>query len=169
MLNSNGNIQCMVSLTFPFAVLLIQEALKIQERPEIGSHVFIVESNRTVTRVIVAAKRGDFYTLRFLNSGAIKLRQNRIFSSREDAEKKIPEKVEEKRRLSSPYDYGIWLEGEAMKDEIHVACQCCKNKRLFDAYPNTEGIIKIKCPICRGVIVVSFHYKKIRTERIATQ
>lgn len=79
----------------------------MQERPEVGSHVFIVESNRTVTEVIVAARRGDFYTLRFLNGGAIKLRQSRIFPSREDAEKRKLAKVEEKRRLSSPYDYGI--------------------------------------------------------------
>ena len=56
--------------------------------------------------------------------------------------------------------------------EVHVACPCCKNKRLFDADPDvahTEGIIKIKCPICRSVVAVSFHKKKIRTERIATQ
>ena len=79
----------------------------MQERPEVGSHVFIVESNRTVTEVIVAARKGDFCTLRFLNGGAIKLRQSRIFPSKEDAEKKIPAKVEEKRRLSSPYDYGV--------------------------------------------------------------
>lgn len=51
-------------------------------------------------------------------------------------------------------------------DEVHVACPCCKNKRLFDADPTTEGIIKIKCPICRAVIAVSFHHKNIRTERI---
>ena len=79
----------------------------MQERPEVGSHVFIVESNRTVTEVIVAARRGDFYTLRFLNGGAIKLRQSRIFPSREEAEQKIPARIEEKRRLTSPYDYGI--------------------------------------------------------------
>ena len=59
--------------------------------------------------------------------------------------------------------------GNAVKNEIQVACPCCKNKRLFDADPNTEGIIKIKCPVCKGVIAVSFHHKKIRTERIATQ
>lgn len=52
-------------------------------------------------------------------------------------------------------------------DEVHVACPCCKNKRLFDADPTTEGIIKIKCPICKAVIAVSFHHKDIRTERIA--
>lgn len=56
-----------------------------------------------------------------------------------------------------------------MREEIHVACPCCKNKRLFDADLNTEGIIKIKCPICKSVVAVSFHLKKIRTERIATQ
>ena len=41
-------------------------------------------------------------------------------------------------------------------DEVHVACPCCKNKRLFDADPMTEWIIKIKCPICKSVIAVSF-------------
>lgn len=51
--------------------------------------------------------------------------------------------------------------------EVHVACPCCKNKRLFDADPAAvEGIIKIKCPTCKGVIAVSFHMKKVRTERI---
>lgn len=51
-----------------------------------------------------------------------------------------------------------------MGEEIHIGCPCCKNKRLFDADPNTEGIIKIKCPICRAVIAVSFHKRKIHTE-----
>ena len=46
--------------------------------------------------------------------------------------------------------------------EVHVACPCCKNKRLFDADPEAvEGIIKIKCPTCKGVIAVSFHMKKV--------
>ena len=56
-----------------------------------------------------------------------------------------------------------------MRKEVAVACPCCKNKRLFDADPDTEGVIKIKCPVCKGVIAVSFHRKKIRTEQIATQ
>lgn len=59
--------------------------------------------------------------------------------------------------------------GKAMEKEIQIGCPCCKNRRLFDANPNTEGIIKIKCPICKGVIAVSFHSKNVRTERIATQ
>ena len=79
----------------------------MHERLEVGSHVFIIESNRTIIEVVVAAKRGDFYTVRFLNGGAIQLRQSRIFFSREDAEKKIPARIEEKRRYHSPYDYGL--------------------------------------------------------------
>ena len=79
----------------------------MQERLEVGSHVFIVESNRTITEVVVAARRGDFYTVRFLNGGAIQLRQSRIFHSREEAEKKISSKIEVKRRYYSPYDYGM--------------------------------------------------------------
>ncbi|MFR7662353.1 MAG: hypothetical protein ACLUZ0_04590 [Coprococcus sp.] len=54
--------------------------------------------------------------------------------------------------------------------EVHVACPFCKNKRLFDANPETTiGVIKIKCPICKSVIAVSFQNQKVRTERIATQ
>ena len=54
--------------------------------------------------------------------------------------------------------------------EMHVACPCCKNNRLFDANPEeTVGIIKIKCPLCKSVIAVSFRNQKVRTERIATQ
>lgn len=79
----------------------------MQERLEVGSHVFIIESNRTITEMVVAARRGDFYTLRFLNGGAIQLRRSRIFLIREDAEEKIPALVETKRRYRSPYDYGM--------------------------------------------------------------
>ena len=38
-------------------------------------------------------------------------------------------------------------------------------QRVFEAL-QIEGIIKIKCPICKSVIAVSFHKKKVRTERI---
>ena len=79
----------------------------MQERLEVGSHVFIIESNRTIIEMVVAARRGDFYTLRFMNGGAIQLRRSRIFLTREDAEEKIPASVETKRRYRSPYDYGM--------------------------------------------------------------
>ena len=41
---------------------------------------------------------------------------------------------------------------------LKVSCPCCKNGRLFDVLPDTEGTIKI--------IQISLHNKKIRTERI---
>ena len=79
----------------------------MQERLEVGSHVFIIESNRTITEMVVAARRGDFYTLRFMNGGAIQLRRSRIFLTRDEAEEKISASVETKRRYRSPYDYGM--------------------------------------------------------------
>lgn len=79
----------------------------MQERLEVGSHVFIIESNRTITEVVVAARRRDFYTVRFLNGGAIQLRGSRIFSTREDAENKIPSRAEVECRFHSPYDYSM--------------------------------------------------------------
>lgn len=97
----------MVSLTFPLAGLFSTGGVKMQERLEVGSHVFIIESNRTITEVVVAARRGDFYTVRFMNGTAIQLRRSRIFPTREEAKTKIPTKAEEKRRFCSPYDYGM--------------------------------------------------------------
>lgn len=45
--------------------------------------------------------------------------------------------------------------------EVYVACPCCKNKRLFDADPEAvEGIIKIKCPTCKGGNSSQLPYEK---------
>ena len=49
----------------------------MQKRLEIGSHVFIIESNRIITEVVVTANRGDFCVLRFPSGGAIQLRKSR--------------------------------------------------------------------------------------------
>jgi hypothetical protein len=51
-------------------------------------------------------------------------------------------------------------------NEVHVACPCCKNKRLFDIDTKTEGRIIIKCPICKQIVSISSHNFKLRTERI---
>ena len=57
--------------------------------------------------------------------------------------------------------------------EVHVACPCCKNRRLFDADPTAvEGIIKIKCPIWvtsevlpairrHGLYAMPYHYNAL--------
>ena len=77
---------------------------------------------------------------------------------------------ENKTITNGQFDIPFWLASCGRRkemQEVHVACPCCKNKRLFDADPEAvEGIIKIKCPICKSVIAVSFHRKKVRTERI---
>ncbi|MBR3276654.1 MAG: hypothetical protein IKG08_08665 [Eubacterium sp.] len=49
------------------------------------------------------------------------------------------------------------------KTTIRVACPCCRNKRLFDVDPETDGTIVIKCPVCRQVVAVSFHGKHKET------
>ena len=86
------------------------------------------------------------------------------FKSRQTVQRKI------KKITNGQFDIPFWLASCGRRkdmQEVHVACPCCKNKRLFDADPETvEGIIKIKCPICKSVIAVSFHRKKVRTERI---
>ena len=64
----------------------------MQKRLEIGSHVFIIESNRIITEVVVTADRGDFCVLRFPSGGAIQLRKSRVFASKEDAEMQLPKK-----------------------------------------------------------------------------
>ena len=61
----------------------------MQKRLEVGSYVFIIESNRIITEVVVTANRGDFCVLRFPSGGAIQLRRSRIFASREDAEMQL--------------------------------------------------------------------------------
>ena len=53
----------------------------MQKRLEIGSHVFIIESNRVITKVVVTADREDFCVLRFSSGGAIQLRKSRVFAS----------------------------------------------------------------------------------------
>lgn len=45
-----------------------------------------------------------------------------------------------------------------MQTEIHqdvkVHCPNCSNKRLFDCGSTAEGIVRIKCPVCRSVVVI---------------
>lgn len=52
-----------------------------------------------------------------------------------------------------------------------VSCPCCKNGRLLDVVWDDQpdhGEIDIKCPVCRNIIRITFHNRKIRTEQIDT-
>lgn len=78
----------------------------MQKRLEIGSHVFIIESNRIITEVIVIAERGDSCVLRLPSGGAIRLRKSRIFETKEEAEGQIPKaKPVQSSFHRSPYYY----------------------------------------------------------------
>ena len=79
----------------------------MQELLEKGSSGFIIESNRTIMDVEVLARHGEFYVLRLPTGGAIKLRRSRIFSTKEEAERKLPKRTQEHHSFSrSPYEYG---------------------------------------------------------------
>ena len=77
----------------------------MQKRLEIGSHAFIIESNRVITEVVVTANHSDFCVLKFPSGGAIQLRKSRVFASKEDAEMQIPKvtQAQSSSRRSSHY------------------------------------------------------------------
>lgn len=67
---------------------------------ETGTEVFIIESNRIIRKATVVRRSSDFYILRFDGGGGIRLREGRIFSTREQAEATLHrEKVQKKLTL----------------------------------------------------------------------
>ena len=57
---------------------------------KIGSKAFMVESNRIVSEVTIVKRNGDFYIVRFENSGGIQVRISRLFATKEEAEATLP-------------------------------------------------------------------------------
>lgn len=71
-----------------------------------GSTAFIVESNHLIREVTVVKCKGDMYIVKFTNSnGGIQIRGTRLYSTREGAEKTIPNVKGSKKGYRSPYDY----------------------------------------------------------------
>lgn len=62
----------------------------MQDKVEIGSRVFIIESNRNITEVVVSGRKGDFYTVRFPGHGGIAVRRSRLFLTKKEAEAHLP-------------------------------------------------------------------------------
>lgn len=59
-----------------------------------GDTAFIVESNQFIREVKVLKVAGGFATLRFVDSGGgIKLRESRLFPTKEAAEASLPKKT----------------------------------------------------------------------------
>ena len=59
-----------------------------------GDTAYIVESNRIIREVKVLKITGGFATLHLMDSdGGIKLRESRLFPTKEDAEESLPKKT----------------------------------------------------------------------------
>ena len=73
----------------------------------IGDTVYFVESQRIIREVKIIKCGGGFYTMKFADgSGGIRLRENRLFGTKEEAENSIPKapKSQTKKRFRSPWD-----------------------------------------------------------------
>lgn len=69
-----------------------------------GDTAFIIESNRLIREVEIIRTSGEFYLIRFKDSGGgIKVRKNRMFPTREEAEGSFPQSLQKQHR--TPYDY----------------------------------------------------------------
>lgn len=72
-----------------------------------GDTCFILENNMNVRAAKVINRQGKFYIIQLVGScGAIRLSENRLFETEEDAEnsKKINQKIEETKKSN---DYGF--------------------------------------------------------------
>lgn len=75
---------------------------------KLGDSVFFIESNRFIREATVMKKSSDFYTLRFTDGGGIRLRENRLFATKQEAEEKIlPRQSEQAER--APRSPHSWL------------------------------------------------------------
>ena len=71
-----------------------------------GQVAYIVESNRLIKEVSIVKRMGDFYIVRFANSGGgIRIRGSRLFATMDQAEKMLPNVREKEKRIISPYYY----------------------------------------------------------------
>lgn len=69
-----------------------------------GDPAFIVESSRFIREVAIVKFAGGLYTIRFKDgNGGIKVRENRLFHTKAEAEATIPGKVD-KPKYKSPWD-----------------------------------------------------------------
>ena len=70
-----------------------------------GDLAYIVESNRYIREVQIRSASGGMYVIRFTDTGGgIKVKESRLFPSKADAEQRVQNNPEEKRK-KTPYDY----------------------------------------------------------------
>lgn len=80
----------------------------MQSKFNLGDIVYLVESGRDIREVKIAKVAGGFYTVRFNNgAGGIKVRESRLFATREDAVNSVSKRLPAQRaapRYKSPWD-----------------------------------------------------------------
>lgn len=70
-----------------------------------GDTAFIIESSRFIREVRIVKFSGGLYTIRFTDSnGGIKVRENRLYPTKGEAEATIPQ-TESKPKYKSPWDW----------------------------------------------------------------
>jgi hypothetical protein len=73
---------------------------------KVHDKAYLIESNMKVREVWVSSVSGGLYLVRFIDSdGAIRVRENRLYATKEEAEAALPKKPEVKKHFLSPYDY----------------------------------------------------------------
>ena len=75
----------------------------------VNDKAYILANNMYVREVYIANISGDYVTVR-IGDGAIRLRKNRVFETREEAEKQIPIRNHlympaEEKHVKTPWDY----------------------------------------------------------------
>ena len=78
----------------------------------VGDTVYFVESQRIIREVKIIKCGGGFYTMKFVDadgSGGIRLRENRLFATKEEAENSILKSqpapaAQKERHYRSPWD-----------------------------------------------------------------
>ena len=69
-----------------------------------GDTAYIVESSRFIREVIIVKFAGGLYTIRFADSnGGIKVRESRLFPTKEDAQASLP-KPKAAKRYRTPWE-----------------------------------------------------------------
>lgn len=80
-----------------------------------GDTAFIIESNRLIREVEIIRTAGEFYLICFKDSGGgIKVRKNRLFPTREEAEGSFLQSSQKKHRAL--YDY-MQIASDEVKNE----------------------------------------------------
>lgn len=71
-----------------------------------GDTVYLIESNRIIREITIVKLAGGFYTIRFKDSGGgIKVRENRLYTSKEEAENVMAKAHSKTKPLHSPWNY----------------------------------------------------------------